>query len=95
MKSITKFLFVVTQLSALFWVNWSYAIATYATIELGQPYPLETLSTQAIITVLGVLGLKVMENALEHNNGSFWGQSDTTKITESDKSKEENHNEHC
>ena len=74
-RSITRFLFVSTQLSALWWVNWSFALATYATIKLGQPFPLETVSETAINVIIGTLLCKVLENALEHNDGGIWGVS--------------------
>ena len=74
-RSITRFLFVTTQLSALWWVNWSFALATYATIALGQPFPLETVSETAITVIIGTLLCKVLENALEHNDGVIWGKS--------------------
>ena len=74
-RSITRFLFVSTQLSALAWVNWSFALATYATIALGQPFPLETVSETAINVIIGTLFAKVLENALEHNDGAIWGKS--------------------
>ena len=74
-RSITKFLFVTTQLSALLWVNWSFALATYATIALSQPFPLETVSETAINVIIGTLLCKVLENALEHNDGIIWGKS--------------------
>ena len=72
---ITRFLFITTQVSALFWVNLSYAIAIYATVALGQPFPLETLSEQAIIVILGALALKVVENVFEHNDGALFGHT--------------------
>ena len=74
-RSITRFLFVSTQLSALLWVNWSFALATYATIALSQPFPLETVSETAINVIIGTLLCKVLENALEHNDGAIWGVS--------------------
>ena len=74
-RSITRFLFVTTQLSALWWVNWSFALATYATVALGQPFPLETVSETAINVIIGTLLCKVLENALEHNDGAIWGKS--------------------
>lgn len=39
MKSVTKVLFITTQLAALCWVTVSYLIAGYATVRLEQPYP--------------------------------------------------------
>lgn len=75
MKSVTKFLFVATQLAALCWVTISYLIAGYATVRLGQPYPVVELSQQAITTILGVSALKVVENIFEHNDGGLFGRS--------------------
>ena len=74
-RSITRFLFVTTQISALWWVNWSFALATYATVALGQPFPLETVSETAINVLICTLLCKVLENALEHNDGAIWGKS--------------------
>lgn len=74
-KSITRFLFLSAQLSALLWVNWSFALATYATVCLQQPLPLEALSETAIHVIIGTLLCKVLENALEHNDGGIWGKS--------------------
>lgn len=74
-QSITRFLFVTTQVCALIWVSWSYVIATYSTMVLMQPFPVETLSCQAIITILGMSGLKVVENIFEHNEGTVFGRS--------------------
>ena len=74
-KSITRFLFLSAQLSALLWANWSFVLATYATVCLQQPLPLETLSETAINVIIGTLLCKVLENALEHNNGGIWGIS--------------------
>ena len=81
MKSITRRLFVTTQLFALGWVSASYLIAAYATVRLGQPFPVETLSGQAIETLLGVTALKVVENIFEHNNGGLFGKTDRTNET--------------
>ena len=72
---ITRFLFITTQAFALFWVTLSYAIAFYSTVVLGQPFPVETLSGQAIDTILGVTALKVVENIFEHNNGTIFGHT--------------------
>ena len=62
---------------AIIWVSWSYGIATYSTIVLAQPFPVEELSRQAIITLLGMSGLKVVENIFEHNESVVFGQSKT------------------
>lgn len=74
-KSITKLLFITTQIAALGWVSVSYLIALYATIRLSQPFPVVELSQQAITTVLGVNALKVIENIFEHNDGKILGTS--------------------
>ena len=78
MKSITRALFLTTQLAALVWVSASYGIAVYATVRLGQPFPVAELSQQAITTILGVNALKVVENIFEHNNGGLFGQGYST-----------------
>ena len=80
---ITRFLFITTQAFALFWVTLSYAIAAYSTVVLGQPFPVETLSGQAIETLLGVAALKVVENIFEHNEGGLFGHSKAVEEEES------------
>ena len=79
MISITRILFITTQIAALGWVSISYLIAAYATIRLGQPYPVVELSQQAITTILGTTALKVVENIFEHNNGGIFGCSNKGK----------------
>lgn len=74
--SITRLLFVTTQLSALFWVTISYGIATYATVFLQQPFPVEALSQHAITVILGVNITKTLSNIFEHNNSAVFGTSD-------------------
>lgn len=76
MKSITRALFLTTQLAALVWVSASYGIAVYATVRLGQPFPVAELSQQAITTILGVNALMVVENIFEHNNGGLFGHTE-------------------
>lgn len=75
MKSVTRLLFITTQIAALGWVSVSYLIALYATVRLGQPFPIVELSQQAITTILGVNVLKVVENVFEHNDGGIFGTS--------------------
>lgn len=77
LRSVTRFLFVTTQICAILWVSWSYGIATYSTIVLEQPFPAEELSAEAVRTILGVGALKVLENIFEHNDGKVFGQSRT------------------
>ncbi len=76
-KSITRWLFMTSQFFALLWVSTSYVIAAYATFALEQPFPIETLSEQAIIVLLGTLGAKVVENIFEHNDGGIFGKNDS------------------
>ena len=68
-KSVTRILFMTTQLAALAWVSVSYLIAIYATVKLAQPFPVVELSQQAITTILGVSALKVDGKHFEHNEG--------------------------
>ena len=74
-KTTTRRLFVTTQIAALGWVTMSYLIALYATVRLGQVFPVVDLSEQAIETILGVNVLKVVENIFEHNDGVVFGKS--------------------
>lgn len=78
LQRVTEFLFVTTQAAALLWVSSSYLMAAYATVKLGQPYPVESLSSEAIKAILGVATLKVVANIFEKNDGSIWGHSNTT-----------------
>lgn len=78
MKKITRKLFLTTQIAALCWVTVSYLIALYATIFLGEAFPVTELSGQAIETILGVSALKVVENIFEHNDGPLFGKSNGT-----------------
>ena len=82
MKSVTRLLFITTQIAALGWVSVSYLIALYATVQLGQPFPVIELSQQAITTILGVNVLKVVENVFEHNDGGIFGHSNTNDYDE-------------
>lgn len=80
-KTVTRRLFVTTQIAALFWVSISYLIALYATVRLGQVFPVVELSEQAIKTILGVNVLKVVENIFEHNDGAVFGKSNAETKT--------------
>ena len=73
-QSVTKFLFVTAQVFAIIWVSASYGIAIYSTVVLFQPFPVVELSQQAIITIIGAMALKVMENIFEHNEGVVFGR---------------------
>ena len=79
MKRLTRKLFVTTQIAALCWVTISYLIALYATVFLGQVFPVVELSEQAIETILGVSVLTVVENNFEHNDGAVFGTSNKAK----------------
>ena len=81
MKSVTKFLFVTTQVFAIIWVSWSYIIATYSTVALGQPFPADELSREAIRTILGVGVMKLVENIFEHNDGALFGHKKESEDT--------------
>lgn len=78
-KTTTRRLFATTQIAALWWVTMSYLIALYATVRLGQVFPVVELSEQAIETILGVNVLKVVENIFEHNDGPVFGKNNTEK----------------
>ena len=83
LKSVTRFLFLTTQICALVWVFISYALAIYATLCLGQVYTMAELSEPAINVLLGVTALKVVGNVFEHNDGGLFGHSKTeTETTE-------------
>ena len=75
LRSVTRILFVTTQVAAIGWVSTSYLIAGYSTVVLGQPFPITELSQQAIDTLLGGLVLKVVENIFEHNDGVVTGKT--------------------
>lgn len=75
LRSVTRLIFVTTQISALVWVFTSYGIAIYSTVVLGQVYTMAELSEPAIHTILGVGVLKVLENVFEHNEGVVFGKS--------------------
>jgi len=84
LRSVTKLIFVTTQISALIWVFTSYGIALYSTVVLGQVYTMAELSEPAIRTILGVGFLKVLENIFEHNEGPVFGHNaGTDKVDES------------
>lgn len=87
-RSITRFLFVTAQVFAIAWVTWSYAIATYSTVVLMQPFPAEELSEEAVRTILGVGALKVVENIFEHNDGKVFGSSKHEKYEPPDEGEE-------
>jgi len=82
LRSVTKLIFVTTQISALIWVFTSYGIALYSTVQLGQVYTMAELSEPAIHTILGVGFLKVLENIFEHNDGAVFGCSAGAKSTD-------------
>ena len=90
LRSVTRLIFLTTQISALMWVFTSYAIAIYSTVYLQQVYTMSELSEPAINTILGVSFLKVLENVFEHNEGAEFGKSKETKTEEITEELEEN-----
>ena len=74
--SVTCVLAMTSQVAALVWVSCSYAFAGYATIALGQPFPVTDLSSQAIAVLLGNGVIKAVTNIFEHNTGKIFGTSD-------------------
>lgn len=75
LRSVTRILFVASMTAAICWVSCSYIIAGYATVFLGQPFPVEDLSDRAITALLGVNAMKVLENLFEHNDGGLFGKT--------------------
>ena len=73
--SITRLIFITSQIFALIWVTISYIIALYATIKLEQVFPVVELSQQAINTIIGVGIMKTAENIFEHNDSVVFGNS--------------------
>lgn len=76
LRSVTRLLFVSTQICALVWVFISYGIAVYSTVFLGQVYTMSELSKPAIDALLGITALKVLGNIFEHNDGVVFGKSE-------------------
>lgn len=73
--SVTRRLFLLTQIAAIVWVSWSYLLATYALVVLRELEPLMELSQDVVNVILGVAALKVLGNIFEHNNGPVFGTS--------------------
>ena len=82
LRSVTRLLFISTQICALVWVFISYALAIYATVRLGQVYTMAELSKPAIDALLGVTALKVLGNIFEHNDGVVFGKSEKPVLEE-------------
>lgn len=81
MKSVTRFLFVVSVIFALGWTTASYYFAWYAMTRLGQVYTMAELSEPAIRLILGAVVLKVTENIFEHNESKLFGTSKKEEMT--------------
>ena len=73
---VTEFMYVCTMIMCLLVIVNTCALAWYSTIVLHQPYPLESLSSQLVVTIIGAIVAKVLGNIFEHNNGGIFGQSD-------------------
>lgn len=76
LRHVTEFIFVVMLGMCCFVVVNACGIAWYSTIVLHQPYPLESLASQAFLAGLGAIAAKVVGNIFEHNNGGIFGESD-------------------
>ena len=76
LSGITAFIYIATLIMSLIWITMTYIFAGYATFKLGQPLPVEELSSQALIATVGVVAAKTVANIFEHNNGGIFGTSD-------------------
>ena len=76
LRSVTRLLFVSTQICALAWAFISYGLAIYSTVWLRQVYTMAELSKPAIDALLGVTALKVLGNIFGHNDGVVFGKSE-------------------
>lgn len=79
MASVTRTLFIAITFCSLSWVFISYGLAAYATVFLGQVYTMAELSEPAITGLLVTIGMKVLENVFEHNDGPVFGHSNKRK----------------
>lgn len=76
LSGVTAFIYIATLIMSLIWITMTYIFAGYATFKLGQPLPVEELSSQALIATVGVVVAKTVANIFEHNNGGIFGTSD-------------------
>lgn len=76
LSGVTAFIYIATLIMSLIWITMTYIYAGYATFKLGQPLPVEELSSQALIATVGVVVAKTVANIFEHNNGGIFGNSD-------------------
>lgn len=77
MRGVTAFIYMATLIMSLIWITMTYIFAGYATFKLGQPLPVEELSSQALVATVGVVVAKTVANIFEHNNGGIFGTSDS------------------
>lgn len=84
LRHVTEFMYVCTMIMCLLVIVNTCALAWYSTVKLGQPYPLESLSSQLGVTIIGAIVAKVLGNIFEHNNGGIFGQSDNERSTYTD-----------
>lgn len=75
-QGVTGFIYIATLVMSLIWITMTYIFAGYATFKLGQPLPVEELSSQALVATVGVVVAKTVSNIFEHNNGGIFGSSD-------------------
>lgn len=73
--SVTRILFVWIVKACIVWTTWSYALATYATVRIGQVYTMQELSKPIVELMLALICSKVLSNIFEHNDGSIFGKS--------------------
>lgn len=78
LRHVTEFMYVCTMVMCLLVIVNTCALAWYSTIVLHQPYPLESLSSQLGVTIIGAIVAKVLGNIFEKNDGGIFGHSNTT-----------------
>lgn len=89
MRGVTAFIYIATLIMSLIWITMTYIFAGYATFKLGQPLPVEELSSQALIATVGVVVAKTVANIFEHNNGGIFGTSDKMDEVDENQSNED------
>lgn len=88
-RGVTAFIYIATLIMSLIWITMTYIFAGYATFKLGQPLPVEELSSQALIATVGVVVAKTVANIFEHNNGGIFGTSDKMDEVDENQSNED------
>lgn len=85
-QSVTRRLFVVTQLFALGCLVVVCLAVVYSAVVLDKPLEnlLETITEEAFNCLATITGAKVLENIFEHNDGGVFGKSNQTNDTRRD-----------